>query len=89
MKRIISLVILGLLTFNCKDKSVSSEECTPVVDTMLENFSSLLKDKPEEEIQQMKNLTKPILQKECESGKYKLDCLKTAKSLEELQTCKN
>lgn len=88
MKLLISLIVIGILTFNCKGKTVSAEECNPVVESMLGNFSSLLADKSPEEVQQMKNLTRPILQKECESGKYKLDCLKTAKSLEELQTCK-
>lgn len=89
MKLLISLIVLGLLTLNCKGKSVSAEECNPVVESMLQNFSSLLTDKSPEEVQQMINMTRPVLQKECESGKYKLDCLKTAKSLEELQTCKN
>lgn len=88
MKLFLSLIFLSLLILNCKGKSVSAEECSPVVEAMLGNFSSVLADKPQEEVQQMLNLTRPILQKECESGKYNLECLKTAKSIEQLQTCK-
>lgn len=59
-----------------------------IVESMLGNISSVLTDKSPEEIQQLKNVTRPVLQKECESGKYDLECLKTAKSVEQLQTCK-
>ncbi|MCX7999998.1 MAG: TIGR04454 family lipoprotein [Leptospiraceae bacterium] len=88
MKLFLSFIILGTIVFHCKGKAVSSEECNPVVESMLGNISSVLVDKSPEEIQQLKNLTRPVLQKECETGKYDLGCLKTAKSIEQLQACK-
>lgn len=73
------------LFLNCKDNSVSEAECTPVINSMLENFA---KAAPEGDLEKIKVAIVPALQKECQSGKYNLDCLKNAKTPVELQSCK-
>lgn len=85
----LTLSILSIALFNCKGNSVSSAECAPVVQSMIENMSTVAGDNtsPEEQ-EKAKALLTPVFQKECESGKYDLNCLKTAKSIPELQTCK-
>ncbi len=90
MKKLTILAIaFAMIAFtNCKDKSVSSAECTPIVQSMLENFSSMAANATDEEKEKTKMMLTPVLQKECESGKYDLNCLKSAKTLPELQTCK-
>ena len=85
-KSILLIAILPLLTFgNCKDNSVSEAECTPVVNTMFENFKAAV---PGDEIEKNKPMIVLTLQKECQSGKFNLDCLKTAKTITDLQLCK-
>lgn len=85
-KLILSLAIFSLTLLGaCKDTSISEAECSPVVDTMFENFKTAM---PEGEADKAKVVLLPMLQKECQSGKYKLDCLQTAKTLPELQLCK-
>ncbi|MCB1178841.1 MAG: TIGR04454 family lipoprotein [Leptospiraceae bacterium] len=83
------LLLLAITVFNCKDQSVSSAECTPVVQSMLGNFGDMNPNATDEEKEKAKVMLTPVLQKECESGKYKLECLKSAKSIAELQNCKN
>jgi small lipoprotein (TIGR04454 family) len=83
---LISLMALGLI--NCKGNSVSSAECAPVVQAMMENMSSAVEGVSPEEQEKGKAMLLPVFQKECESGKYDLECLKTAKSIAALQTCK-
>jgi len=87
MKKLtLSLAILPLLIFGaCKDTSISEAECTPVVAAMFENFKTAM---PEGEVDKAKLVLLPMLQKECQKGIYKLDCLQTAKTLPELQLCK-
>jgi small lipoprotein (TIGR04454 family) len=87
MKNLLVLAAFAALLFtvNCKDNSVSEAECTPVVQTMFENFSKLA---PEGDIEKAKMVLIPMLQKECQSGKYELQCLAGAKSIQELQLCK-
>lgn len=87
MKKILVLAAFAaiLFTVTCKDTSVSEAECTPVVQAMFENFSKLA---PEGDIDKAKMVLIPMLQKECQSGKYELSCLSSAKSIQELQLCK-
>ncbi|MCB1176496.1 MAG: TIGR04454 family lipoprotein [Leptospiraceae bacterium] len=68
--------------------SVSPEECFPVVESLLENFGDMNPNATDEEKEKARVMLKPVLQKECESGKYDLDCLRSAKSIAELQSCK-
>jgi len=83
---ILTLAFMSLLfVINCKDNSVSEAECTPVVQSMFDNFS---KAAPEGDIEKAKMMLVPMLQKECQSGKYNLDCLKNSKTITELQLCK-
>ena len=83
---ILTLALLSLLlVINCKDNSVSEAECTPVVQSMFDNFS---KAAPEGDMEKAKMMLLPMLQKECQSGKYGLDCLKNSKTIAELQLCK-
>jgi small lipoprotein (TIGR04454 family) len=86
----ITLLLLLLAAFavgNCKDKSISAAECTPVVEAMFENFKKMAPDSAEE-ADKKKMMLLPVLQKECESGKFDLACLKVAKDMMALQTCK-
>ncbi|MCB1176497.1 MAG: TIGR04454 family lipoprotein [Leptospiraceae bacterium] len=64
--------------------SVTPEQCAPTVQIMLQNFK---KQNPNTTASEQQMLA-PILQKECESGKYNVDCMKLAKTTEELQLCK-
>lgn len=90
MKQItISLILLLSISLaNCKDTSVSAAECTPIVQTMLTNFGDVNPGATPEEKEKAKTILTPVIQKECESGKYNLECLKNAKSIAELQGCK-
>ncbi|HMV81259.1 MAG TPA: TIGR04454 family lipoprotein [Leptospiraceae bacterium] len=83
------LILLAALVANCGGgKSISPAECTPVVESMIENFKKMNPDKADE-FDKQKLMILPALQKECESGKYKLDCLKNVKDYLALQSCKN
>lgn len=87
-KSILLLAILPFLIFgNCKDKSISEAECTPVVNTMFENIKAAVPSG--DEIERNKVMLIATLQKECQSGKFNLDCLKNAKSITEIPLCQN
>ncbi|HNI99860.1 MAG TPA: TIGR04454 family lipoprotein, partial [Leptospiraceae bacterium] len=82
------LILLAALVANCGGgKSISPAECTPVVESMIENFKKLNPDKAEE-FEKNKLMIVPALQKECESGKFDLTCLKNAKDPIAIQSCK-
>jgi small lipoprotein (TIGR04454 family) len=78
------LVLLGLL--NCKDNSVSEAECTPVVQSMFDTFAKATPN--ESDLEKSKMMLMPMLMKECQSGKYNLECLQNSKNITEIQTCK-
>lgn len=80
------MIFLSLFVFNCKDNSVSEAECTPVVQSMIDNLSKAIPDM--KDLEKTKMMLVPMFQKECQSGKYNLDCLKNVKNLQEVQTCK-
>ncbi|HNN03980.1 MAG TPA: TIGR04454 family lipoprotein [Leptospiraceae bacterium] len=90
MRKINHIVMyIFMATFvNCSNKVVPSDECIPVVEAMFENFQKLNPDKAQSYADQ-KHSIMSVLQKECESGKYRLDCLKTAKDSIAIQACKN
>jgi small lipoprotein (TIGR04454 family) len=82
------ILLLSISMANCKDQSVSSAECTPIVQAMLTNFGDVNPNATAEDKEKAKVVLTPVLQKECESGKFNLECLKNAKSIAELQGCK-
>ncbi|MDX1961134.1 MAG: TIGR04454 family lipoprotein [Leptospiraceae bacterium] len=90
MKNLTLLLILSLcFAFSsCKDNSVSSAECTPVVEAMFENLKKMAPADAQEQVDQKKAMLIPVLQKECEKGVYDLNCLKNAKDIASLQLCK-
>ena len=55
---------------------------------MFENLSKELTPEEAEKVKAMEGSLKPGVLKECTSGKYNLDCLKSASNIAALQTCK-
>ncbi len=87
----LAVLIFGIMSVkdpkgeSMMESSVSEAECAPVVQVMFENFSELA---PEGDIDKEKMVLIPMLQKECQSGKYELSCLSNVKSIAELRVCK-
>ncbi len=84
--------IVGALFFlfihPSKAGSSVETDCESAVTRM---FANLLKELTPEEAERLKAMEasiKPGVIKECMSGKYKVDCLKTANNVADLQTCK-
>lgn len=82
------LLVASILFSNCTKEAVSAAECEPVVDQMFANLMKELTPEEAEKVKAMEGSLKPGVIKECTSGKFKLDCLKTATNIAALQTCK-
>jgi small lipoprotein (TIGR04454 family) len=91
MKKILVIAMLllaSILFSNCKGEVVSAAECAPIVDQMFVNLLKELKPEEAEKAKSMEAAIKPGVIKECTSGKFNLDCLKSATNIAALQTCK-
>ena len=91
MKKILviaMLLVTSILFSNCAKDAVSAAECEPVVNQMFTNLSKELTPEEAERVKAMEGSLKPGVLKECTSGKYNLDCLKSATNIAALQTCK-
>lgn len=91
MKKILviaMLLVASILFTNCTKEAVSAAECEPVVNQMFTNLAKELTPEEAERVKAMEGSLKPGVIKECTSGKYNLDCLKSATNIAALQTCK-
>ena len=91
MKKILiiaMLLVTSIFLSNCAKEAVSAAECEPAVNQMFENLSKELTPEEAEKVKAMEGSLKPGVLKECTSGKYNLDCLKSASNIAALQTCK-
>jgi len=89
-KMIYTAMLLSLIAGmgNCKGNQYSSAECEPVINQMLVNFTKDLQPEEVDKLATLKSQLLPMLQKECMSGKYELECLKNATNIASLQVCK-
>lgn len=80
--------LLTILLFQCKQRGYTSQECKPVMVKLLEAESQIA---PPDQLEQVKSLESsllPMMEKECMSGDYELECLKQASSFESVQSCR-
>ncbi len=85
---ILTVSVVLAITMNCKGSSVSSAECEPIVNKLIENIMKEMKPEEVEKFSMLKATMVPSIQKECMSGKYNLDCLSKASNIAALQACK-
>ena len=86
MKYIFVLCFLALFS-NCSQNKYSPAECEPVVQQLVDNLSKDLSEKEQSKLNALKSNMMPVLEKECMSGKYELECLKAAKNPLAIQAC--
>lgn len=85
---IATLLVASIFFSNCTKEAVSVAECEPVVNQMFTNLIKELTPEEAEKVKAMEGSLKPGVIKECTSGKFNLECLKTATNIAALQTCK-
>lgn len=84
---ILSSMLFALL-ISCGGAKVSQAECEPVVSDMLKNLYSAQTPEQSEKFRAVQAQISTQLTKECMTGKYDLTCLRSAKNLTALGTCK-
>lgn len=75
------------LTANFLFHTRISAECTAIANVLIENFKNYSPENSKD-IEDRKSFLISGIQKECESRKYDLNCLKNAKNLAEMNVCK-
>ncbi len=84
---ILSILLFALL-ISCGGAKVSQAECEPVIGDLLKNLSAAQTPEQLEKFQVVQAQISSQLLKECMTGKYDLTCLRSAKTLTALGTCK-
>ncbi|TGK03901.1 TIGR04454 family lipoprotein [Leptospira semungkisensis] len=89
-KTFFSILAIFLLAgiISCGGAKVSQAECEPVVGDLLKNITAAQTPEQAAKFQVMQAQVSAQLLKECMTGKYDLTCLRSAKTIAALQTCK-
>ncbi|EPG65819.1 TIGR04454 family lipoprotein [Leptospira wolffii] len=91
MKKTYSLILAILLlslAISCGGAKVSQAECEPVVGDLIKNLTATQTPDQLEKFQAVQAQMTTQLLKECMTGKYDLTCLRSAKTITALGTCK-
>lgn len=75
------------LTANFLFQNHYSAECSAIAKVLIENFKNFNQENSEK-IENQRIVLISGIQKECESRRYDLDCLKNAKNIAEMNVCK-
>lgn len=88
MKKISIVLLIAVVSIvNCQKKGLSSAECKPAVDKLVNNLIASAKPEEVEKFNQQKPAFIEMLEKQCRTGNYDLSCLEKQNSIPGIQAC--
>ncbi len=70
------------------DDKLLKQKCSKITESIIDSYDKLNKSATEEEKYKSRLMLTPVLNKECESGKYDLECLSSVNSVLKYKDCK-